>query len=108
MSVPTPLVIFVVIIVSALVFGIYHLTMAFMDAQSERNIYKRRLDEVASRPTYTYSQLLEEVMKSAQPPLSKIDADIQKLVNLAIDPHANYNEASNAAMQACKRLARKG
>ncbi len=104
----TPFVITIIVIAAVLLIALHQLSMAYMDIKGERDIYKKYHDDVRAQPKYSYSQLLEEVLKSAQPPLSKVDADIQKLVNLAIDPHANYNEASNAAMQACKRLARKG
>jgi hypothetical protein len=38
---------------------------------------------------------------------TKLDDQTQKLLRLAIDPSAGENEARNAAMQVCKRLARK-
>jgi len=108
MSIPIPLVVLVCLLFTVFMIVIHYFIQLFLNVSSERDRYKRGYENLSSRPTYTYFELLEEVLKSAQPPLSKVDSEIQKLVNLAIDPHANYNEASNAAMQACKRLARKG
>ena len=37
----------------------------------------------------------------------QVDAKVAKLLALATDPHANDNEARSAAMEVCRRLARK-
>lgn len=73
------------------------------DLIDENNILREKCSLLRNQLNF---KILDYNILSAQK-VSSIDDKTQKLIALAADPNNNSNEAKNAALQACKRLAKK-